>query len=131
VVLEGEIDHGSASSFALMDFEREEGFILACTATMKSDVTIEADVEEDPDARRIPVHDFQGDVVGLESLTHDVKGVRLALEGDGIEFQAGQYVMLSLPGVEAARAFSIANAPSDAKRVELQIRRVAGGAGTG
>jgi phenol/toluene 2-monooxygenase (NADH) P5/A5 len=62
VVLEGEIHHGAASPFALMDFERDEGFILACTATLKSDVAIEADVEEDPDARRIPIRDFEGAV---------------------------------------------------------------------
>jgi phenol/toluene 2-monooxygenase (NADH) P5/A5 len=131
VVLDGEIDHGAASPFALMDFERDEGFILACTATLKTNVTIEADVEEDPDARRIAIRDFVGVVEGLDSLTHDVKGVRLALDGEGIEFQAGQYVMVQLPGVEGARAFSIASAPSDPRRVELQVRRVAGGAGTG
>ncbi len=131
VVLDGEIDHGEASAFALMDFERDEGFILACTTTLKSDVTIEADVEEDPDARRIAVSDFDAVVVRLDSLTHDVKGVRLAIEGKGIDFQAGQYVMVKLPGVEAPRAFSIANAPSDARYVEVQVRRVPGGAGTG
>ena len=130
-VLEGEIDHGAASPFALMDFERAEGFILACTATLKSNVAIEADVEEDPDARRIAVRDFTGVVVGLEDLTHDVKGVRLAVEGEGVDFQAGQYVNLRFPGVEGSRAFSIANAPADKRHVELQIRRVPGGAGTG
>ena len=113
MVLDGEIDHGEASPFALMDFERDEGFVLACTATLKSDITIEADVEEDPDARRIAVRDFDGVVVGARFLTHDVKGVRLAIEGDGIDFQAGQYVMVRLPGVEGPRAFSIANAPSE------------------
>jgi phenol hydroxylase P5 protein len=130
-VLGGEIDHGEASAFALMDFERDDGFVLACTATLKSDVTIEADVEEDPDARRIAVGDFEGEVVGLDDLTHDVKGVRIALDGDGIDFQAGQYVMVKLPGVDAPRAFSIANAPSSRTHVELQVRRVPGGAGTG
>ena len=75
-VTDGEIDHGAASNFALMDFEREDGFVLACTATLVSDVTIEADIEEDPDARRINVRDFVGTVVALEDLTHDVKGVR-------------------------------------------------------
>ncbi len=129
-VLEGEIDHGPASSFALMDFERDDGFILACTATLKSDVTIEADVEEDPDARRIAVADFEGEVVGLDDLTHDVKGVRFALD-KAIDFQAGQYVMVRLRGVDGARAFSIANAPADPNTVELQVRRVPGGAGTG
>ena len=130
-VVDGEVDHGEASAFALMDFERDEGFVLACTATLKSDVTIEADVEEDPDARRIAVADFEGEVVGLDVLAHDVKGVRIALGGEDIDFQAGQYVMLNLPGVDGARAFSIANPPSDARHVELQVRRVPGGAGTG
>jgi phenol/toluene 2-monooxygenase (NADH) P5/A5 len=130
-VTDGEIDHGEASAFALMDFERDEGFVLACTATLKSDVTIEADVEEDNDVRRIAVGDFEGEVVGLEDLARDVKGVRIALDGDGIDFEAGQYVMVKLPGVGGTRAFSIGNAPSDAKHVELQVRRVPGGVGTG
>ena len=130
-VLDGEFDFGEASPFALMDFEREEGVVLACTATLKSDVTIEADVEEDPDARKIPVRDYVGKVVAVDDLTHDVKGVRLALDNGPIDFQAGQYINLFLPGVDGSRAFSIANPPSDAAHVELQIRRVPGGAGTG
>lgn len=129
-VLDGEIDHGEASPFALMDFERDEGFVLACTTTLKSDVTIEADVDEDPDARKIPVRDFVGEVVGLEDLTHDVKGVRLALQDGSIDFQAGQYINLFLPGMDASRAFSIANPPSDSGHVELQIRRAPGGEAT-
>jgi phenol hydroxylase P5 protein len=32
-VTDGEVDHGEASTFALMDFEREEGKCLACCAT--------------------------------------------------------------------------------------------------
>ena len=40
-------------------------------------------------------------------------------------------MMLTFPGVDAPRAFSIANPPSDASHVELQVRRVPGGAGTG
>ena len=130
-VQDGEIDHGAASNFALMDFEREDGIVLACTATLLSDVTIEADIEEDPDARRIPVQDFVGRVTELDALTHDVKSVHLEIEGAPIDFQAGQYVNLAFPGIEGTRAFSIANAPSAGSRVELQIRRVPGGIATG
>ena len=130
-VVAGEVDHGAASPFALMDFEREDGKTLACCATLQSNVTIEADVEEDPDARKIAVRDFEGVVVALDDLTHDVKGVRIAIDGEPIDFQAGQYVNVAFPGVEGSRAFSIANAPSDGGHVELQIRRVPGGAGTG
>jgi len=130
-VQDGEIDHGAASNFALMDFEREDGIVLACTATLLSDVTIEADIEEDPDARRIPVRDFAGTVTELDALTHDVKSVRLQIEGAPIDFQAGQYINLAFPGIEGTRAFSIANAPSDGSHVELQVRRVPGGVATG
>ncbi|MBP2227918.1 phenol hydroxylase P5 protein [Azospirillum agricola] len=130
-VADGEVDHGDASGFALMDFERDGGKTLACTATLRSDVTIEADIDDEPDARRCPVRDFTGTVVGLEDLTHDVKGVTIELPGDGIAFQAGQYVNLTVPGVEGARAFSLASPPSRPGRIELHVRRVPGGRATG
>jgi phenol hydroxylase P5 protein len=45
-------------------------------------------------------------------------------------FQAGQYINIELPGVEGARAFSLANPPSKADEVELHVRLVEGGAAT-
>lgn len=128
-VLDGEVEHGAASPFALMDFERDEGKTLCCTATMESDVTIEAEIDEEPDARIIPVRDFTATVERLDDLTHDVKGVVLALDAP-IDFQAGQYINLTIPGVEGGRAFSIANAPQADRVVELHVRLVPGGAGT-
>jgi phenol hydroxylase P5 protein len=129
-ILDGEIDHADASSFALMDFERQEGRALACTARLRSDCTIEADIEEEPDQRRIPVRDFSATVEKIENLTHDVKGLRLTLNGEKIDFQAGQYVNLTLPGVEGTRAFSIASPPAEDGHVDLQIRLLPGGKGT-
>ena len=129
-VLEGDVDHGAASSFALMDFEREAGKTLACTASLKSDVTIEADVEPDPDARRIPVRDFDAKVAAVEDLTRDVKLIRLSLDGHAIDFQAGQFISLDIPGIEGSRAFSLASPPQQASDVELQVRLVEGGKGT-
>lgn len=132
VVVDGEVDHGEASSFALMDFEREEGKTLACCATVEDDVVIEAEIEEDPDAEVIPIRDFVGVVARIEDLTPTIKGVWIALEDTaGIRFQAGQYVNLHLPGEIGSRAFSIASAPSEPGLLELNIRRVPGGAGTG
>ena len=40
-VADGEVEHGAANPFALMDFERDEGKALACCATLLSDATIE------------------------------------------------------------------------------------------
>ena len=131
-VSDGEVDHGAANPFALMDFERDEGKTLACCATLQSDATIEADIEEDPDARIIPVRDFATTVAAIDDLTPTIKGITLQLD-EPIDFQAGQYVQLRLPGVEGDRPFSIANSPGDVKArcvVEIHVRRVEGGAGT-
>lgn len=128
-VLEGDVDHGEASPFALMDFEREDGFTLACSATAASDVVIEADVDEEPDAVVRPVRDFTGTVSRLEHLTADILGIWITVS-EPIEFQAGQYVNLHVEGVERPRAFSIASSPSSEKEIELHVRLVPGGEAT-
>lgn len=131
-VLEGEVEHGQASPFALMDIERDEGKTLACCATLGSDAVIEADVEEDPDARVIPVRDFAATVTRAEMLTPTIRGLWLALDKP-IDFQAGQYVQVEIPGLGQSRAFSIANSPATVTasgEIELNVRLVPGGAGT-
>lgn len=126
-VLDGEVDHGEASNFALMDYEREEGKILACCATLQSDVTIEADIEQDPDAQDLPVRDYTARVSRIEQLTPTIKGFWFELEaGAALHFQAGQYVNLHVPQMGTSRAFSLANVPSD-HTLELNIRIVPGG----
>lgn len=130
-VTDGEVEHGEASSFALMDFERDEGKCLACCARAESDLVIEAEIDEDPDAENLPVRDFDGTVSRIESLTPTIKGVWIKLDKpEGMCFQAGQYVNLALPGGIGSRAFSIASAPSVAGEIELNIRIVPGGEGT-
>jgi phenol hydroxylase P5 protein len=130
IVVDGEVDHGPVSNFALMDYERDEGLCLACCATPESDVVIEADVDEEPDARFLPVRDYAAVVRRIEDLTPTIKGVWLETAGDApFEFQAGQYVNVHLPGVDEPRAFSIASAPGD-DLVELNIRLVPGGKAT-
>lgn len=129
-VVDGEIDHGEASTFALMDFEREEQKCLACCATVESDVVIEAEVEEDPDSLNLPVRDYYGTVSRIESLTPTIKGVWIKLDdAEGVQFQAGQYINLMLPDEIGSRAFSIASVPG-ADELELNIRIVPGGRGT-
>jgi phenol hydroxylase P5 protein len=128
-VLEGDIDHGDASPFALMDYEREEGKALACCATLQGDAVIEADIDDDPDAEVIPVRDFAGTVSCIETLTPTIKALHFVLETP-LHFQAGQYVNLEIPTLGVKRAFSLANPPSTGPAVELNVRIVLGGEGT-
>lgn len=129
-VVDGDFDHGEASPFALMDFERDEGLCLACCATALDDMVIEADIDEDADARGLPLRDLEGRVTELIDLTPTIKGVRIEVGGEGLEFQAGQYVNLTLPGLEMPRAFSLSNPPQSKNRLELNVRHVPGGRGT-
>ena len=126
-VVDGEVDHGEASTFALMDFEREEGKTLACCARLEADTVIEAEIDEDPDAQNLPVEDYTGTVVRLEALTPTVRGIWLKLDRP-IRFQAGQYINLEVDALGGqSRAFSLANPPGEADVVELNVRIVPGG----
>ena len=75
------------------------------------------------------------DVAGAKTLLgeHDfdicLTDMRLP-DGDGLEFQAGQYVNLELPGVDQPRAFSMANGPDETGMLELNVRHVPGGEAT-
>lgn len=131
-VTEGEVDLGAANPFALMEMERDDGMALACCATLLSDATIEADLEDEPDAQIMPVRDFVATVARVVQLTPTIKALHLRLDTP-IAYQAGQYVQLHIPGIGASRAFSIANAPQAGGRsseIELNVRLVPGGAGT-
>lgn len=131
-VLEGEVDHGAANPFALMDVERDEGKTLACCATALSDVVIEADLDEDPDAQIIPLRDVLATVERIDTLTPTIRGIHLRLP-DPLPFQAGQYVQVHIPQVQGTRAFSIANSPqavAETGLLELNVRQVPHGAAT-
>ncbi|WP_298826963.1 NADH:ubiquinone reductase (Na(+)-transporting) subunit F [uncultured Piscinibacter sp.] len=132
-VCDGEVDHGHANPFALMEVERDEGKTLACCATLNCDATIEADIDDEPDAQVIPVRDFAGAVRRIVDLTPTIKAIFIAIDKP-IGFQAGQYVQIEIPGLGESRAFSIANSPAQVERsgeIELNVRIVPGGKGTG
>lgn len=128
-VLEGDVELGPASSFALMDIERDEGKVLACCAIPQSDLVIEADIDVDPDFAGHPVQDYRAVVTELVELSPTIRGVHLKLDRP-MAFQAGQYINLQLPGIKGTRAFSLANPPTSADEVELHVRLVDGGAAT-
>jgi phenol hydroxylase P5 protein len=127
-VTEGEFDHGDASPFALMDFERDEQKALACCMRPQSDLVIEADIDEDADAQYLPLETHSAVVEETRLLTPTILGIWLRPDS-AVGFQAGQYINLHVPGIAASRSFSIASAPGD-ELIELHVRKVAGGAAT-
>ncbi|MDN0075342.1 2Fe-2S iron-sulfur cluster binding domain-containing protein [Crenobacter sp. SG2303] len=123
--LDGDLEHGEASPFSLMDFERDEGKCLACCATMMSDMTIEADIEPAPDAQYLPLMDFTASVSRIEDLPPTIKGGSLpsTVPNRCVSSPASTSVNLWIGDETTPRAFSIASAPS-AGEIELNIRHV-------
>jgi len=125
-VLEGEdIELDKYSTFALPDFELDEGFTLLCRAHVYEDVTIELlNYDEDMLRSGHPIVEAVTEVVANDHVTHDLRHLVLRLvEPQDIAFWPGQYVDIALPGTETTRSFSMANVSSkESGQLEFVIR---------
>src|SRR3954467_14033597 len=114
-VLDGEdIELEKYSTFALPDYEREEGFTLLCRAHVYEDVTIELlNYDEDMIRSGLPIQQAVAEVVSIEPVTPDMRhGVLRRVEPPEIKFFPGQYVDIAVPGTDQTRSFSMANTSS-------------------
>lgn len=125
VLLSGDVEMAPYSDYALTAEEKAANRILACRSVPLSDVEV-AWLNED-DIADHPQRQLQCSILSLDSLTHDIFRLRLAIETGGpFTFSAGQYARLffdSLPG----RDYSMASQPGDSV-LEFHIRALSGGA---
>ena len=129
-LLDGEVDLDRYSTFALPDFEEEEGYTLLCRAHALSDVEIEL-INYDEEVLRsgVPIVEATAEVEAVEPLTHDIRRLVLKLrDPDSITFHAGQYMDIAIPGADGEhRSFSMANTPGEPDRLEFMIKLYEGG----
>jgi propane monooxygenase reductase subunit len=129
-LLDGDVDLDRYSTFALPDFEESEGYTLLCRAHALSDVEIEL-LHYDEEALRsgMPIVTATAEVEAVEPLTHDIRRLVLRLrDPDQIDFHAGQYMDIEIPGHEGEhRSFSMANTPGQPDRLEFMIKLYEGG----
>jgi propane monooxygenase reductase subunit len=125
-VLDGDdIELDRYSTFALPDFERDEGFTLLCRAHVFEDVTIElVNYDEDMIRSGLPIQQAVAEVVAIHRVTHDLRHLVLRLiEPTELRFFPGQYVDIAIPGTDATRSFSMANTSSrDSGQLEFVIK---------
>jgi propane monooxygenase reductase subunit len=129
-VLEGEdIELDSYSTFALPEFEREEGQTLLCRAHAYEDLVIELlNYDEEIIASGLPLRQGTVEVVANEPVTHDMRHLVVRLvEPEEIKFFPGQYLDFGVPGHDATRSFSMANTPGRDGVFEFVIRIYPGG----
>lgn len=126
-LLDGKIKPITDFAYVLDMDEINDGYILACQTLAKSDLKIRVESVEDG-AAPLPVVATEGTVTGVRNLTHDIFEVRVTLDTP-IDYRAGQYANLKVPGVEESRSYSFAAAPREGGSGELvfHIRLVPGG----
>src|SRR5207248_3402050 len=100
---------------------KSEGDLLTCQSVAHDDCALEVGPlksrEPNTSARRVR----RGVLCGLRPLTHDVTAFDVAIDGP-LDFAAGQFVLLTVPGIAGARAYSMVNFDHGAERLSFVVR---------
>lgn len=129
-LLDGDLQMDRYSTFALADYESDEGYVLLCRAHAYSDLDIELiNYDEDMIRAGLPVVAVRTRVEAVEELTRDISLLRVSVGGSGgFRFHPGQYVDIGIPGSDEHRSFSMANLPLGGEGLlEFIIKRYPGG----
>jgi toluene monooxygenase electron transfer component len=107
--------------------KRDQGEFLMCQCVARTDITVEVGnfvYSMDPGACLPDA--FFGVVRAAKFLTHDV--MRLEIEADTPrDFDAGQFMGISMPGVSGYRGYSMVNFDRRTRRLEFVIKKKPGG----
>jgi toluene monooxygenase electron transfer component len=102
--------------------------ILMCQSLAREDCALEVGGTLKPRAPEAVAPRALGGVVrGLRRLTHDVAAFDLDLDG-ALDFEAGQFALLTVPGIAGARAYSMVNFDRQTERLSFVMKRKPGGA---
>ncbi|WP_312526555.1 2Fe-2S iron-sulfur cluster-binding protein [Paracoccus sp. (in: a-proteobacteria)] len=127
-LLEGDVTHRRKDAPAYSEKDRARGRWLGCQAVPSGDCQIK--FRPDPSAVPIyPPHKRRAELIGKQAMSHDMAEFTFRIEGP-TDFLPGQYALLSVPGVEGERVYSMAGLPGS-PLWSFQIKRVPEGAATG
>lgn len=129
-LLDGDVQMDRYSTFALADYESEEGYVLLCKSYAYSDIEVELiNYDEDELRSSVPLQHLRTKITAVEAVTHDIVSLRLALvEPEGFTFKPGQYADINIPGHDGHRSFSMAMTPTACTDgLEFLIKKYPGG----
>lgn len=127
-VVDGTFDTPEVLDSVLSSSEQEQGFVLSCQTAPTSDLVVEPP-QGQSDANHHVLRDIAGTVASLREVAKDTLAVTVLLD-EPLEFTAGQYVELSIPGTDVTRPYSMANPPSEPDKLEFHVRRQVDGLAT-
>lgn len=125
-LISGEIEDGWPQAPGRKYLRGGDGFLM-CQSRAKTDVVIEtaAFVHPMPPATCVPAS-FGGRITAAALLTADVMHLVVELSGT-IDFDAGQFVMVEVPGVSGRRGWSMVNYERQARALEFVVKQKPGG----
>ena len=106
--------------------ELAAGYRLSCQLVPENDIAIEL-----PEAVN-GVMMYDGTVTEAELVSRDIRRVRIALNAPAtLRHLPGAYVLLDIPRAATARSYSVATPPSSENAIEINVKLVPGGIGSG
>ena len=101
----------------------DETLFLMCQGIPRADCTLEVAVAVKTMAADTFLPLAMGAVIRRTTmLTHDVVSLELALDRP-IDFEAGQFVLMSVPGIAGARAYSMVNFDRRTEQLQFVVKR--------
>ena len=123
-VVSGQVKKTRHHDYVISEAEKNQGYILMCSNTAVSDVTIEASVAGS--VQDIPYQKITATVKSIEPLGHDMLLLHLQTpRSQRLRFLAGQSVSLQV-GQSFSAELPIASCPCDDRNVLFHLRRQSG-----
>lgn len=100
-----------------------QGEFLMCQCAAAGDLTVEvASFVYAMDSGTCPAMSVGGVVAGARALTHDVTALEIALDRP-LDFDAGQFMAVAVPGVPGFRGYSMVNFDRRARRLDFVVKK--------
>jgi toluene monooxygenase electron transfer component len=104
---------------------KSEAELLMCQSVAHEDCALEIGAPLKEPSTPAP-RALAGVVCGCRALTHDVMAFELDLDRP-LDFAAGQFVIVTVPGIPGARAYSMVNFDRPAERLSFVVKKKPGG----
>ena len=125
VLLDGRVDDGWSDAPGKKYFKPGREELLMCQCRPLGDCTLEVSPTL-ADAAGFPPGHVTGTIVRHVALTHDVVDLDVELERP-VDFDAGQFMVVTVPGVAGGRAYSMVNYAAGTRQLRFVIKRKPGG----
>ena len=111
---------------ALTPEEAAEGYVLACQCHPTSDAVFQ--IQATSDVCKTQIHTYQGTLTSVENLSESTITFEIELDAaePEINFLAGQYVNVGIPGTSETRSYSFSSKPGD-RKTGFVVRNVPNG----